>query len=53
MSWYWYVPNPNTWYRAELITKTFNLMTIRVLLDGEVINGRARRVGEAWIVEAK
>lgn len=53
MMWYWYSPNPREWYRAELVGSILSIMTLRVLLTGEQVSGRARRIGrDAWILEA-
>jgi hypothetical protein len=57
VGWYWYKPNPNLWLRCRLVNKVLNLVTLESLCAGGGVragmrvSGRARRVGEAFIVD--
>jgi hypothetical protein len=57
IGFYWYAPSPNLWLRCRLVNKAFNLVTLESLCAGGGVragmrvSGRARRVGDAFIVD--
>jgi hypothetical protein len=57
IGFFWYKPNPNLWLRCRLVNKAFNLVTLESLCAGGGVragmrvSGRARRVGDSWIVD--